>query len=143
MPLPISVKIKKDGVEYENNVNAVQWTLSELIRAALRDCGKLICRRTKTKVKKRTGRGIKNIQYWVRSKQETPDLLVGLKPGGFYLGFQELGTYKSPKLSFLTDTTRENIDEMQRIQAQYLSGIDAPAPSIPISEDDYEGGGDD
>lgn len=86
MPLPNSVKITKDGVEYENNVDATKWTLTELIRAALRDCGKLICRRAKQKIKKRTGRGAKNIQYWVRYKQETPDLLVGIKPGGFYLG---------------------------------------------------------
>lgn len=142
MALPSSVKIKKDHVEYINNIDAVQYTLHELIRMALRDCGKLIVKRTKQKIRKRTGRGAKNIQYWVRKKQKIPDLLVGIKPGGFYLGFQELGTNKMPKVGALSESVQNNLDEIQKIQGQYLSAMNEEKPNID-SEDDYEGGGDD
>lgn len=144
MPLPKAVTIKKDGVEYTNNVDAVQYTLKELIRAALRDCGKLICRRFREQYykafKRKKGNVFKYTQYWVRSKQKTPDLLIGIKPNAFYGMYQEIGSSKTDKLGLLTKVTKENIDEMQRIQAQYLSAIDAPVPNIP-SEDDYEGDG--
>lgn len=140
MALPRSVKIKKNGVEYLNNVDAVQFTLHELIRMALRDCGKLICKRTKQKIRKRTGRGAKNIQYWVRRKQKVPDLQVGIKPGGFYLGFMELGTNKMPKIGALFQSTQENLGEIEKIQAQYLSALNEENPRID-SENDYEGGG--
>lgn len=125
MAVPKSVvKIKKDGVEYVSNCDRVQYTIHELIRAALRDAGKLICKRTRQKIKKRTGRGAKNVQYWVRSKQKVPDLQVGLKPGGFYLGFQELGTSKQRKIGALSESTKENIAEIQRITGQYLSAVE-------------------
>lgn len=139
MPLPSSVKIKKNGIEYLNNVDACQYTLKELIRMALRDCSKLICKRTKQKIKKRTGIGARNIQYWVRSKQTNPDALVGIKPRGFYLGFMELGSNRMPKMGFLQETARENIDNISKIQAQYLSALNEEHPEID-SEDDYESG---
>lgn len=141
MPVPKSVvKIKKDGVEYISNCDRVQYTLHELIRAALRDVGKLICRRTREKIKKRTGKGAKNIQYWVRSKQKVPDLQVGLKPGGFYLGFQELGTRKHRKIGALSDATKEQIDEIQRITGEYLSAVEDENRAMGlISEEEYEG----
>ena len=136
MALPKSIKITKNGVEYMNNVDATQYTLKELIRAALRDSGKFICNRTRQKIKRKTGRLVKNIQYWVRSKQDTPDLWIGFRKGGFYGGYLELGTSTIPKLGALTETTRESIDTIQRIQAQYLSALSRDNPTIP-SEDDY------
>lgn len=83
MSLPKSIKITKNGVEIISNVDRIQYTLKELERAALRDVGKLVCKRTRQKIKRRSGRLAKNTQYWVRSKQEIPDLKVGFKPGGF------------------------------------------------------------
>jgi hypothetical protein len=142
MPLPRSVKITRNGVEYTNSVELVQYTLNELIRAALRDCGKLLCTRFRIAYygafKRKKGRVGKFTQYWVRTRQETPDLLVGIKPNAFYGMFQEIGSSKTDKLGLLSMVARENIDEMQRIQAQYLSAIESPDPQIP-SEDDYEG----
>lgn len=141
MGLPSSVvKIKKDGVEYISSVDRVQYTLHELCRAALRDVGKLICNRTRKKIRRRTGRGARNIQYWVRSKQRRPDLQVGLKPMGFYLGFQELGTGKHKKIGALSESTKENISEIQRITGQYLSAVDDENRALGlINEEDYEG----
>ena len=134
------VKIKRDGIEYVSSVDRVQYTLHELIRAALRDCGKLICNRTRQLIKKRTGRGARNIQYWVKSKQKTPNLQVGLKPGGFYLGFQELGTGNQPKIGALSEATKNNIDEIRRITGQYLSAIEDENRALElIEEGDLEG----
>lgn len=121
MPVPNSVKFKKDGVEFLNNVDRANYALSELTRAALKDVGKFICRGARKIIRRRTGRLAKNTQYWVR-KQET-DLQVGFKPGGFYGGFYELGTIKTPKIAALQTTIKENINTIIDIQAQYLSAL--------------------
>lgn len=143
--LPRAVKITKNGVEYTNSIERTQYTLKELIRAALRDCGNLICRKFREAYydtfKRKKGNVFKYTQYWVRSKQDTPDLLVGIKPNGFYGGFQEFGSSKTSKLGLLTKVVEDNIGEMQRIQAEYLSGIEVDDPDIP-DEEDYEGDGD-
>lgn len=140
MSLPKAVKFKKDGIEYESNFDRCAYTMKELTRAALRDSGKFICRETRKQIKKKTGRGAKNVQYWVRSKQAIPNLQVGLKPGGFYLGFQELGTFKTRKIGALANATQQNIAQIRTIQAQYLSAIENEAQALSmIEEGDYEG----
>lgn len=144
--IPKSVKIKKDGVEYISSVARVQYTLHELIRAALRDTGKLIVKRTKQNmdragIRRFKGRMKKNTQYWVRRKQKTPNLQVGYKPGGFYAGFYELGTIQHPKHAMMQNAVKENIDEIQRIQGQYLSAIEDERRAISLIDDDeYQGG---
>lgn len=143
--LPSAVKITKDGVEYISNVDRVQYTLHELIRAALRDSGKLICRKTKENIngsgiKKHKGNMLKSVQYWVRSKQETPDLQIGYKPIGWYAGFFELGAIKFPKLAWLSNATKDNIEDIRRIQGEYLSAIEDENRALGlISDEEYEG----
>lgn len=121
MPVPSSIKFKRDGIEYLNNVDYVNFSMQELVRAALKDTGKYVCRITRKQIKRRTGRLAKNIQYWVRKKDG--NLQVGFKPGGFYGGFQELGTSKTPKIGALSGAVEENIDEIRKIQAQYLTAL--------------------
>ena len=123
MSLPKAVKITKNGVEFVSNVERLQYTLKELERAALRDVGKLVCKRTKQKIKRRTGRLAKNTQYWVRSKQKVPDLQVGFKPGGFYGLYQEIGTSEILKIGALSNAAEDNISDIIKIESQYLSGI--------------------
>ena len=139
MSLPKSVKITKNGVTYESNCDRLQYTLKELERAALRDTGKFIFNRARQKIKRRTGRLAKNTQYWVRKKQETPDLQVGFKPNGFYGIFQEIGTEKYKKIGALSDSAEDNVNEIRKIQAQYLSGIGTESAESEIDEDDFEG----
>ncbi|MBQ2093186.1 MAG: HK97 gp10 family phage protein [Ruminococcus sp.] len=139
MPLPKSVKFKKNGVEFLSNCDRLEYTLKELIRAALRDTGKYVCREARKKVKRRTGRMAKNTQYWVRSKQQTPDLQVGFKPGGFYGIFQEIGTEKQPKIAALTSSAENNVAMIQKIQQQYLSAIGSESAEQMIDEGEYEG----
>lgn len=139
MPLPKSVvKIKKDGIEYTSSVDRVNYTIRELTRAALRDVGRFICRRTRQMIRRRTGRLAKNTQYWVR-KQES-DLQVGFKPGGFYGLFQELGTENIPKQGALYNTVKDNIQTIRDIEAQYLSAIeDEQRAQALINEGEYQG----
>ena len=139
MPLPKSVKFSRNGVEFLSNCDRIQYTLKELTRAALRDTGKYVCRETRKKIKRRTGRLAKNTQYWVRARQQTPDLQVGFKPGGFYGLFQEIGTQKYPKIAALTESTENNIATIQKIQQQYLSAIGSESAESMINEEEYSG----
>lgn len=139
MPLPKSVKFSRNGVEFLSNCDRIQYTLKELTRAALRDTGKYVCRETRKKIKRRTGRLAKNTQYWVRARQQTPDLQVGFKPGGFYGLFQEIGTQKYPKIAALTESTENNIATIQKIQQQYLSAIGTESAESMINEEEYSG----
>lgn len=129
MSVPRSVtRIRSDHIEYTSNVERCQYTIFELTRAALRDVGKLVCKRFREKYysrfKKKKGRVGKYTQYWVRKNQPFPDLLVGIKPFAFYGLFQEIGSEKQPKLGLLTETVNENIDNIIEIEGKYLSAIE-------------------
>jgi hypothetical protein len=141
MPIPPAVKFTKSGVTYIGNVDRIKYTLTELTRAALKDCGKYICRRTRQKIKRRTGKLAKNTQYWVR-KRET-DLQVGFKPGGFYGMYQELGTDKIPKIGALANTTKEEIAEIIKIQGMYLSAIENEQKALSLIDESEALGDDD
>lgn len=148
MGMPKSVtKIKKGNVEFISNVDRVNYSLKELTRAALRDVGKFICNKFRNQYygffKRKKGKVGKYTQYWVRSKQETPDLQVGLKPNAFYGGFQELGSSKTRKLGLLKKTVEENIPKIIEIESKYLSALEDEASALAlIDESDYEGGAD-
>lgn len=145
------VKIKKDGVEYVSNVDACQYFLFELSRAALRDVGKLITTRFRSKYYQTFGRHTGNAgrvtKYKVNASKKTkyPRVEIGLKTGrnkGFYGYFQELGTSKTPKLGLLEIVAHENVAEIIKIQSQYLSGLESEAAALAMidSEEDYDGG---
>ena len=152
MGVPPSVtKINKDGVQYISSCDRVQYTMHELIRAALRDCGKFICYETKKSIKgsgirKITGRMLRSIQYWVRHKQKIPNLQVGIKPLGWYLGYYETGTSNHKKYAFLQNATKNNIDKIVEIQSQYLNALENEAKALAlikeqemIGDDENEG----
>lgn len=142
---PSVVKIKRDSVEYVSNCDKIQYTMHELIRAALRDTGKFICKKTKDDIKakgirKISGRMLKSIQYWVRHKQKTPNLQVGIKPLGWYLGYYETGTSKHEKHAFLQNATKNNVAEIIKIQSQYLSALEDEAAALAlIQEEEMQG----
>ena len=61
MSVPRSVtKVTKNGIEFTSNVDRVNYTMKELCRAALRDVGKLVCKRFRqsyyARFKRRRGR---------------------------------------------------------------------------------------
>lgn len=127
MAMPKSVtKITKDGVEFTSSVDRAQYTITELSRAALRDSAKFIRRKMNDEVRKlpgmrRSRRPYRSNQYWVR-RRET-DLQVGFKHSTWYGVQQELGTEGQPARNILRNSVYENINEIRKIQSQYLSAI--------------------
>ena len=149
MAIPKSVtKISKDGnVTYTQSVDRVNYTIRELTRAALRDVGRYVCKEFRnayySRFKKHSGRVGKYTQYWVKYKQRNIELQVGMKPNGFYGGYQELGTSKQTKHALLTHAVQDNIAKIVEIESQYLSALEDEAQALSlISEEDYEGGAD-
>ena len=146
MAVPKSVvKIKKGNVEFVSNVDRVQYTLTELTRAALRDVGKFICNVFRTKYygifNRKKGKVGRYTQYWVRKRDL--DLQVGIKPNAFYGGFQEFGSSKTDRLGLLTKTVEENIPKIVEIESKYLSSLESEAEALRmINEEEYKGGAD-
>lgn len=143
MALPKSVtKVDKNGISFTSNVDAINYTIEELSRAALRDTAKLIRKRLIEAQKqlpgmKRSRRLYRSTQYWVR-RRET-DLQIGFKHDSWYGAKSELGTHGQPARGILRDTVYNNIGEIRKIQSQYLSGISAENPSLAgTSEDEYK-----
>lgn len=160
MPTPKSqTKIKfKDGkaeVTYESNLDATEYYIHELNRAALRDVGKYVSKMFKSAYyshfQKHTGDAGKATKYKVISSAKTtaPRVQIGLKTGqndGFYAYFQEFGTSTGiPRLGLLTHTVEDNVAEIIKIESQYLDGLSDEAARLEslINENDYEGDADD
>ena len=152
MPTPKSVvKINKDGVKYESFADQTEYYLFELTRAALRDVGKFVRKMFNQKYyevfQKKTGKGGKAIKVKVWSSKNTqyPRVSVGWKKGradGFYSWFQEVGTKgKNPQTrhAILQKVVSENINEIIKIESQYLSGIGSEK-NIDEAEFDIEEG---
>ena len=137
MAVPKAVKFTKKGVEYISKVDRTQYLLKELVHAANKDVGKFITRETKKKIKARTGRGKKNTQYWAR---KDGSLLVGYKKGGFYLGFQELGTSKQTKQAMLKNAVIGNKSEIRKIQGTYIKSIEDENRALGLVDESEEQG---
>lgn len=135
MAIPSAVKFTKNGVEYISQVDRTQYFLKELVHAANKDVGKFITKEAKKKIKKKTGRGKKNTQYWAR---QDGSLQVGYKPGGFYLGFQELGTSKAKEEAMLKNAVLENKDEIRKIQGTYIKSIEDENRALGLLDESEE-----
>lgn len=142
------VKVNKDGVTYTSNVDACQYYIHELNRAALRDVAKFVKKKFREKYysvfEKHSGDGGKAVNYVVKSSASTtaPRVEIGLKTGkqdGFYAYFQELGSSKQPRLGILQSCVEDNIAQIVEIESKYLSGLEDEAAALSmIDEGDYE-----
>lgn len=152
MSAPKSVtKINKNGVTYTSNVDACQYYIHELSRAALRDVGKFI--RTKWRqiyyehFTRHSGDGGKATNYNVIASKSTqfPRVQVGLKTGkvdGFYAYYQEFGSSKQPRLGLLTGLVEDNIATIVEIESKYLSALESEAEALAlIDESEYSDDG--
>lgn len=150
MPMPKSVvKFKRDGIEFTSSVDRANYTIRELTRRALTDVGRLISRECNKRAQRlrglRNSRRVKGktsaFQFWVRKKET--DLQVGIKHNTWYGVEQELGTNGQPKRGILRGSTYDNIDNIIKIEAQYLSAIedDLLAEQL-INENEMEGASD-
>ncbi len=129
MAVPKSVvKINKNGVTYTSSVDRCQYLLSELTRAALRDVARLVkysIRQEFNKLPgmKKNGRRFRSAyQHWIRKQEGT--LQIGIKHNTWYGVDQELGNKNQPKRDLLRNAVFKNIDEIRRIEGQYLSSIE-------------------
>ena len=145
------VKLKKGNVEYTSNVDAAEYYLFELSRAALRDVGKFVKAKFKeyfyNNFDKETGNAGKATSYTVVSNKSTkyPRVEIGLKKSqlkGVYGYEQEFGTSTVPKLGLLQAAVEDNISTIIEIESKYLSGLEDEAAALSmIDEGDYEDNG--
>lgn len=138
MSIPKYVTIKRGQVEYISGLDRCQYTIKELSRAALRDVGKFVCQNARKKIRRRSGKARRYLQYWVRSKQKYPDMQIGYKPAGWYGGYLETGTDSISKIAPIYSTVAENIDEIRRIEGQYLSAIENENKALGLINESEE-----
>lgn len=146
MSVPKSVtKVSRDGsYKFVSNVNAVEYTLQELVRGALRDTGKFLAKQFRisfySKFRKGTGLVGKGTGYWVRKRECDMQIGIARKGKGFWGIFQEIGTNHQKKEGLLRKVVEDNIDNIIKIQGQYLSELNKEKPSLRgIDEGDMEG----
>lgn len=154
MPLPKSVvKFSKNGVEFTSNVDRANYLITELTRAAMRDVGRLVTRECAIRVRaispqlRKARWAPKRYQYWVRKREN--DLQVGIentKHGAetaWWADQAELGTNGQPKRGILRGSVFDHIEDIRKIEAQYLSAIeDELAAEALIDEEEQEGSSD-
>ena len=157
MPIPKSVtrQCGNSGLKIVDSVDRCQYTINELCRAALRDVGKYMVITANKKAQKLPGmskskrvRGTRHaFQYWVRKNTNLkmlPDLQVGIKHDTWYGVNQEFGTKKMKKKGFLMASASENVANIVKIEAQYLSAMESEAAALSkINEGEYKGQEDD
>lgn len=142
MAMPKSVtKVKKDGIEFISNVDRAQYTIQELSRAALKDVAKLLRKRMVQELKqlpgmRRSKRIYNSTQYWVRRRE--CDLQIGVKHDAWYGVNQELGTKGMPKKGIIRETTFKHIDDIRKIQGQYLSAIEDENRALGLIDEEEE-----
>lgn len=140
--MPKSVtKVKKDGIEFISNVDRANYTIQELSRAALKDVAKLLRKRMVQELKtlpgmRRSKRIYNSTQYWVRRRE--CDLQIGVKHDAWYGVNQELGTKGMPKKGVIRETTFKHIDEIRKIQGQYLSAIEDENRALELIDEEEE-----
>jgi len=145
------VKVKKGNVEYTSNVDAAQYYIHELTRAALRDVAKFVKAEFKRVYydvfAKHSGKAGRVISYKVISSKSTtaPRVQIGLsgkKIDGFYAFYQEFGTSKTAKMGMLSDVVESNIPKIIEIESKYLSGLEDEATALSmVNEEEYEDDG--
>ena len=155
MGMPKSVtKVKKDGVTFVSSVDRCEYTIQELSKAALRDTAKFLRKKIKDNAPKKSGNLKKNIGTWVRKDRNTGDVSLhigvydraaakkkGLKYA-FYAQFFEFGTSKRAAFNggrgFIRPHVMDNIDQIRKIQGQYLSAIEDEDKAISLIEEGDE-----
>lgn len=150
MPAPKSVVKLHRGengtfVEYTSNVDATNYYLFELSRAALRDVGRFVAnefnRRFLQTFPTRKKSVTKYISRKVMSSQNTlyPRVEIAIKnhEAAAALKWQETGTLYEQRHGLLTKTVEENIPQIVEIESKYLSGLSGEAERLKtISEED-------
>jgi HK97 gp10 family phage protein len=153
---PKPVEIKKGEVTFVSSVDRCQYTITELSKMALRDVAKLLRQRVKAKdnMPELTGNLKKNVGTWVRINKQTgrPELQIGVynkerakKRGlnyAFYAPFLEFGTKNRRAINggkgFLKHIVESSIDDIRKIEGQYLEAVEDENRALGLIEDGEE-----
>ncbi len=145
MSVPKSVtKINKNGITYTSNVDACQYYIFELNRAALRDVAKFVKRTFRdlfyTYFTKETGNAGRATSSVVLSNKDTkyPRVEIGLKKSqlkGVYGYEQEFGTSSTPRLGLMTSAVEDNIAKIIEIESKYLSAMEDEARALSLIDE--------
>lgn len=151
MAVPRSVtRVSKNGsVKFVSNVNAVEYTLNELIRGALRDVGRFIAKNFRLSFYShfiyKNGGVARGTGYKVNRRSATLQVGIGKYWKGKFIGIsgipQEIGNADTgqKKLGLLQKTVMRNIPKIIEIESKYLSELSKDVPNlIGLSEEDYE-----
>lgn len=143
------IRTTKEGITIIDNVDKVNYTITELTRAALRDVGKFVTRQCNQKAQ--TIRGMKRnprvrgknsaFQYWSRKREM--DLQIGVKGEQWYSYKQELGQERMPRLGIIQSSVEENIANIVTIESQYLSALEDEARVLSMIDEDEHIGSED
>jgi len=130
---PSVVKINKNGMYFESNVDCAKYTITQLVARALIDCGRLL----KIQMNRKAQKILKGMAHNPRVRGKTSAfttkyekdngqqvLKVGTRGNHWYSYHQELGSSKQPKLGIIENTTTENLQDIIKIQKQYLGTLD-------------------
>lgn len=140
--MPRTMRIKKGDVTYESNVDKIQYSIRELTRAAQMDTARLMRREMLREAKKQPGmrrsrRPAGAFQYWVRKREL--DLIIGSKHGTWYGEEQEIGSSNQPKRGIIKGVVMDNIDNIRKIQGQYLSAVESENRALGLIRPDDDG----
>jgi len=154
--IPSVMKIKKGEVIFVSRVDRTKYLLAELIRAALKDVGRLVkyeisrkISSSKTRKALMRTKNKKRLKYafstWVGRKNE---LIISARHKTWYSALQELGTSgpggkskterKQPKRATMRDVVYNNIDKIRLIEGQYLSAIEDENKAIGLIDESDE-----
>jgi HK97 gp10 family phage protein len=135
-------------VRYESNAKEVKKAIRMLEKKALRETAKYLRKLIKKTVPVDEGILKKNVGSWVKGKaSEDPVLQIGVytrdraKRKGYQYAFHahlvQFGTKKMKGTDFLRAPVFGNIDEIRKIQADFLKQIeDIKANGLPVEEDE-------
>jgi len=140
--VPRKMRIKKGNVIYENSFDRTQYTIRELTRAAQMDTARLMRREMLREAKKQPGmrrsrRPSGAFQYWVRKREL--DLIIGSKHDTWYGAEQEIGSNRQPKRAIIKGAVMNNINNIRKIQGQYLSAVENENKALGLIRPDDDG----
>jgi len=158
------MKIDRNGIRFESNVDAVNYTIRELSFGVLYDTARLLRYKVVSKLKalqglKKSKKARNAIQYWVRKKD--CDLQIGYgntkknqTGDAWYAINQELGetsslgqnkrtVKKQPRRMILRETVLDSLNDIQNISEQYFKMLNDNNPSLDHEGQDNAESGDD
>lgn len=140
MPKSVTRYSKSKGLRFTSNVDRVNYTMEQLTKRALKDVAKFLRSKVRQNIPKDSGATRRNLGTWVRKDWKTGDLVLHIGiyntarsrkkgyPPVFHHHILEFGSSKMSAVNngrgFLKSTTKDNIDEIVKIESKYLSELE-------------------